>query len=154
MLQHFFKCVKPKTKDNLFYNPNFSRLLSKNLKIKIYKTIILLVVLYDCEAWSFTLRKERRLKSLERRILRRLYGPKRDASGEWRRLYNEELHSLYLSRNIVRVIKSRRLRWAGHVTRMDESRCAFKILIRIPAGKKPLGKPRRTREDTIRSDLK
>ena len=96
-----------------------SRLLSKNLKIKIYKTIILPVVLYGSYTWSLTLREECRLRVFENRILRRM--------GEWRRLRNEELHSLYRSPNIVRVIKSRRLRWAGHVARMEEVRSAFKI---------------------------
>ena len=93
-----------------------SRLLSKNLKIKIleYKTIIFPVVLRGCEAWSHTVRKERRLRVFENRILRQIFGPKRDANEEWRRLLDEELHCLYRSPNIVRVIKSRRLRWAGH----------------------------------------
>ena len=71
-----------------------SRLLSKNLKIKIYETIILSVVLYDCETWSLTFREESRLRVFENRILRRIFGPKRDDNGEWRRLHNEELHSL------------------------------------------------------------
>ena len=84
-----------------------SRLLSKNLKIKIYKTIILPVVLYGCETWSLILREEFRLRAFENRILRRVFGPKRDENGEWRRLHNEELHILYRSPNIVRVIKSR-----------------------------------------------
>ena len=71
-----------------------------------------------------------------------MFGPKRDENGEWRRLHNKELHSLYSSPNIVRVIKSRRLRWAGHVARMEEGRSAFKILTIKPTGKKPLGRPR------------
>ena len=105
------------------------------MKIKIYKTIILPVVLYGCETWSLTLREESRLRVFENRILRRIFGPKRDENGEWRRLHNEELRSLYRSPNIVRVIKSRRLRWAGHVTRMEEGRSAFKILTGKPTGK-------------------
>ena len=84
----------------------------------------------------------------------RIFRPKRDENGEWRRLHNEELHSLYCSPNIVRVIKYRRLRWAGHVVRMEEDRSAFKILTCIPAGKRPLGGPRRRWEDNIRMDLK
>ena len=99
-----------------------SRLISKNLKIKIYKTIILPVVIYACETWSLTLREESRLRVFENRILRRIFGSKREENGEWRRLHNEELYTLYRSPNIVRVIKSRRLRWAGHVARMEGGR--------------------------------
>ena len=99
---------------------------------------ILPVVLYGCETWSLTLREGSRLRVFENRILRRIFGPKRDENGEGRRLHNEELHSLYRSPNIVRVIKSRRLRWAGHVSRMEESRSAFKILTGKPTGKRLL----------------
>ena len=79
-----------------------------------------MVALYGCESWSLTLREECRLRVFENRILRRIFGPKRDENGGWRRLHNEELHSLYSSPNIVRVIKSRRLRWAGHVAKTAE----------------------------------
>ena len=97
-------------------------------------------MLYGCETWSLTLREESRLRVFENRILRRIFGSKRDENGEWRRLHNEELHSLYRSPNIVRVIKSRRLRWAGHVARMEEGRSAFKILTRKPTGKRHIGR--------------
>jgi len=83
-----------------------SRLLSKNLKIKIYRNIILPVVLYGCETWSLTLREENKLRVFENRVLRRIFGPRRDeVTGEWRRLHNDELNDLYSSPNIVRVIK-------------------------------------------------
>ena len=92
-----------------------SSLLSKNLKIKIYRTIILPVLLYGCETWSL------RLRVFENRVLRRIFGSRRDeVTGEWRKLHNEELNDLYSSPNIVRVIKWRRMRWAGHVARIEE----------------------------------
>ena len=93
------------------------------MRIKIYKTIILPVVLYGCEAWSLTLR------AFENKILRRIFGPKKDENGEWRRLHDEEFHSLCRSPNIVRMIKSRRLRLASHVARMEEGRSALIILM-------------------------
>ena len=100
-----------------------SRLLSKNLKIKIYRNIILPVVLYGCETWSLTLREERKLKVCVNMVLRRIFRPRRvEVTGEWRRLHNEELNDLYCSPCIVRVIKSKRMRWAGHVARMGEER--------------------------------
>jgi hypothetical protein len=89
------------------------------VKIKIHKTIILPVVLYGCETWSLTLREEHRLRVFENSVLRRIFGPKRDeVTGGWRKLHNEDLHGLYSSPSIVRVIKTRRMRWAGHVARM------------------------------------
>ena len=98
-----------------------SGLLSKNTKIKIYRTIILPVVLYGCETWSLTLREERRLRVFEDRELRRIFGPKRDeVTRKWRKLHNVELNCLYSSPSVVWVIKSRKMRWAGHVARMRE----------------------------------
>jgi hypothetical protein len=93
-----------------------SRLLSGNIKIRIYKTIILPVVLYGCETWSLTLREEHRLRVFESKVLRRIFGSKRDeAIGDWRKLHNEELHNLYSSPSIIRMIKSRRMRWSRHI---------------------------------------
>ena len=90
------------------------------------------------EAWSLTMREECKLMVFENRMLRRVFRPKKDANGQWRRLHNEELHS-----SPYRVIKSRRLRWAGHVARMEEGMTDFKILTDTPAGKRPLGRTRR-----------
>jgi hypothetical protein len=93
-----------------------SRLLSKDIKVRIYKTIILPVVLYGCETWSLILREECRLRTFENRVLRRIFVPQRDeVTGGWRKLHNEELHNLYSSPSLIRIIKSRRMRWAGHV---------------------------------------
>jgi hypothetical protein len=109
------------------------------------------VVLYGCETWSLTLREERRLRRFENRVLRRIFGPKRDeVTVEWRKLHNEELSYLYSLPNIVRVIKSRRMKWAGHMARMGEGRVVRKVLA---VGKRPLGRPRRRWEDNIRMDL-
>jgi hypothetical protein len=92
---------------------------------------------------------------LENRVLRRIFGPKRDeVAGEWRKLHNEELHNLYSSPDIIRQVKSRRMRRAGHVARMGEERKVYKVLVRTPEGKRPLGRPRRRWEDGIRMDLR
>jgi hypothetical protein len=96
-----------------------SNRLSKNITITIHNTIILPVVLYGCETWSLALREEHGLGVFENRALRRISGPKRDeVTGEWTKLHNEELHDLYSSPNVIRIIKSRRMTWAGHVARM------------------------------------
>ncbi|KAJ4428355.1 hypothetical protein ANN_24374 [Periplaneta americana] len=132
-----------------------SSLLSKNLKVRIYKTVILPVVLYGCETWTLTLREEQRLQVFENKILRKIFGAKRDeVTGEWRKLHNTELHALYSSPDIIRNIKSRRLRWAGHVARMGESRNAYGVLVGRPEGNRPLGRPRRRWEDNIKMDLR
>jgi hypothetical protein len=100
------------------------------------------------------LREEQRLRVFENRVLRRIFGPKRDeATVDWRRLHNEELNDLYSSPNIIRVIKSRRLRWTGHVARMGENRGAYRILVGRPEGRRPLGRTRRRWEDNIKMDL-
>ena len=131
-----------------------SSLLSKNLKIKMYRTIILPVVLYGCETWSLTLREKCKLRVFENRVLRSVFGPKRDeVTGEWRKLHNEELSDLYSLPNIVRVVKSRRMRWAGHVACMREGRGVHRVLVGKPGGRRPLGRPKCRWEDNIRMDL-
>jgi hypothetical protein len=91
----------------------------------------------------------------ENRVLRGIFGPKRDGvTGEWRRLHNEELYDLYSSPNIIQVIKSRRMRWAGYVARMGEGRGAYRVLVGRPEGRRPLGRPRRRWEDNIKMALK
>jgi hypothetical protein len=108
--------------------------LVKNIMVRIYKTIILPVVLYGCETWSLTIREEHKLRVFENRALRRIFGPKRDGvTGGWRKLQNEE-------RSIIRVIKSIRLKWAGHVARMGEKRNLYRLLVGKPDGKRPLGR--------------
>jgi hypothetical protein len=100
------------------------------------------------------LREEHRLRVFENRVLRRIFGPKREEDGSWRKLHNDELHSLYSSLNIFSVIKSRRMRWAEHIACMGEGRSVYRILVWSPEGKRPLEKPRRRREDNIRMDLR
>jgi hypothetical protein len=122
--------------------------------IYIYRTIILLVVLYGCETWSLTLREEHRLRVFEHRVLRRVFGTKTDeVTGEWRKLHNEELNDLYSLPNIVRVVKSKRMRLAGHVARMGEDRGVHRVLVGKLEEKRQLGRPRRRWEDTIKMDL-
>jgi hypothetical protein len=99
--------------------------------------------------------EEHRLRVFENRVLRRIFGPKEDeVTGEWRKLHNEELHNLYLSPDIIRQVKSRRMRWAGHVARMGEERKVYKVLMGKPEGKGPLGRSRRRWEDGIKMDLR
>jgi hypothetical protein len=126
---------------------------SRNVRVKIYKTIILPIVLYGCETWSLTLREEHRLRVLENRVPRRIFGPKRDeVTGGWRKLHSEELHILYSSPNIIRQIKSRRMRWVGHVACMGEETEVYRVLVGKLEGKRPLERPRHRWEDGIRMD--
>ena len=123
--------------------------------IEICRTIILPAVLYGCEPWSLTLREERRLRVSENRVLRIIFGPKRDeVTGEWRKLHIEELNDLYSSPNIFRVIKSTRMRWTGHVSHMGESRGVYRVLVEKLEGKTPLWRPRCRWEKNIKMDLK
>jgi hypothetical protein len=110
---------------------------------------------HGCESWSLTLREECRLRVFENKVLRRIFGPNRDeVTGEWRRLHNKELYGLYSSPNIIRVIKSRRLRLAGHVARMGERRGVYRALVGKPEGRRPPGRPRRRWENNIKMDLR
>jgi hypothetical protein len=114
----------------------FSPGVKKTIQIRIYKTIILPVVLYGYETWSLTLREEHGLRVFKKRVLRRIFGPKRDeVTGEWRKLHNEELHYLYSLPGTIRIIKSRRMRWAGHVAQMGEKRNVYRLLVGKPEGK-------------------
>jgi hypothetical protein len=123
-----------------------SRQLSKNVKVRIYKTIILPVVLHGCETWSLTLREEHKLKVFENRVLRRIFGPKRDGvTGEWSKLHNEELHHLYSSPSKIRIM--------GYVARMGEKRNVYRLLVGKPEGKRLLGRPRCRWMDNIKMGL-
>jgi hypothetical protein len=111
-------------------------------------------VLYGCETWSLTLREEHRLRVFENKVLRMICGTKRDkVIGGWRKLHNEELRDLCSSPSIIRIMKSRRMRWAGHVARMRENRNAYWLLVGKPEGKIPLGRPRRRWVDNIKMNL-
>ena len=131
-----------------------SSFLSRNLKIKIYRTIIIPFVLYGCETWSLTLWEERRLRVFENRVLRRICGPKRDeVTGEWRKLHNEELNDLYCSPNNARVIKSRRMIWAWHVARMGWGGACTGFWWRNLRERYHLGRPWCRWENNIKMDL-
>jgi hypothetical protein len=139
---------------NLFQSLLSSHLLSRNFKVKIHKTVILPVVLYGCETWSLTLRDEHRLKVFENRVLRKIFGSKRDeVTREWRKLDTGELHNLY-SPDIIRQIKSRRMRWVGHVACMGERRNVYRVLVGKPEGRRLLERPRCRWEDGIKMDLR
>ena len=123
----------------------WSCLLFKKLKVNTYKTIILPVVLYVCETWPLTLSEKHRLRVFENKVLRKIFGVKRDdITGECGKLHNAQLHALYSSPNIIRNLKSRRLRWAGYVARMEQSRNAYRVLEGKPEEKRSLRRPRRT----------
>jgi hypothetical protein len=102
-----------------------------------------------------TLREEYRLRVFENRVLRGIFGPKRDeVNGEWRKFHNGELHNVCSSRDTIRQIKSRKMRWAGHVARMGEGRNVYRVLVGKPEGKRPLGRQRRRCEDGIKMDIR
>jgi hypothetical protein len=119
--------------------------LGRETKLHIHTTYLVKL--------SFYVGEEHRLRVFENRVVRKIFGPKREEDGSWRKLHNDELHSLYSSPNIARVIKSRRMRWTGHVARMGEGRGVYKVLVGRSEGKRPLGRPRRRWEDNIKMDL-
>jgi hypothetical protein len=132
-----------------------SRPLSRNVNVKIYKTIILPFVLYACKTWSVTLREQHRLRVFENRVLSGIFGPKRDqVTGECRTFHNGELHNMYASPNNIRHMKSRRMRWAGHVARVGEGIKMYKVLVGKPEGKRPLGSSKHRWEDGIKMDFR
>ena len=111
--------------------------------------------MYGCRTWSLTLREEHRLRVFENKVLRKIFRAKKDEiTGEWRKLHNAGLHALYSSPNIIRTLKSRRLRWAGYVARTEQSTNAYRVLVGKPEGKTPLGRPRHRWEDNIKMDLR
>jgi hypothetical protein len=125
-------------------------MLSKHVKIRIYQTTILPVVLHGCETWSVTLRAGHRLRVFENRVLRRMFGPQKDkVTGGWRKLHNDELCDLYSSPSIIRIIKSRRMRLERHVAGMGVKRKTYRLLV----GNRPLGRPRYRQVDDIKMDL-
>ncbi|PNF30021.1 hypothetical protein B7P43_G05842, partial [Cryptotermes secundus] len=127
-----------------------SRLLSETVKIRIYK----ITIFGSVWVWKFFLLLVG-LRVFEDRVLRRIFGPKRDeVTGGWRKLLSEELHNFYSSPGIIRMIESRRMRWAGHVARTGEKRNAYRILVGKPEGKRPLGRPRHRWVDNIKMDLR
>jgi hypothetical protein len=127
----------------------------KSVKIRINKTIILPVVLYGYGTWSLTLREEHRLRVFESRVMMRIFGPRRDeVTGGWRKLHNnEEPRDFYSSPSIFKIIKSRRMRWAGHVAQVGKKRNACRLLVGKLEGNTPLGRPRRRWVGNIEIDL-
>jgi hypothetical protein len=117
--------------------------------------IILPVVLYVHETWTLSLREEHRLKVFENKVLRRIFGPKRDEIiGSWRQLYNEELHNLYDSSDIIRINKSTKMRLVGHTARTGEKSNTYRVLVGKTKRKRPLGRPRHRWQDNIKMYLR
>ncbi|KAJ4440626.1 hypothetical protein ANN_08773 [Periplaneta americana] len=141
--------------DNIFYCLSEPPYPMSSTRSRYLKISLLLVILYGCETWTLTLREEQKLRVFENKVLRKIFGAKRDeVTGEWRKLHNAELHAFFSSPDIMRNIKFRRLKWAGYVARMGESRNAYRVLVGRPEGKRPLGRSRRRWEDNIKMDLR
>ena len=131
-----------------------SKLLTRTTKLQLYLTLIRPVVTYACETWALTKEHERRLLVFEHGILRRIYGNERDEeTGEWRWRHNQELRDISQLPPITSFIRSQRLRWAGHVARMDPERLPRKVMEGLPEGRRPPGRPRLRWSDTVRQDL-
>ena len=131
-----------------------SQLLSKNIKLKIHETVLLPVILYVCETWTLTLREEKRLTVFKNKVLRKIFGLKRDdQTDQWRRLHNGELNDLYGKSDIIRIVMSRRVRWAGHVAPMGNERVTWKLIVGKPESKRPIGRQSRRWENNINHDL-
>jgi hypothetical protein len=128
-----------------------SRLLSEEVRIRIYKNIFFPLVLHESHTWFPTLGVQGRLRAFQKRMLRRVFGPKRNRT--WRELQNEEIQIFCSSPSIIRMVKSRRTRWVGHVARIEKKKNEDYLLVGKPAGEKPLGKPRRRWVDNIKIDL-
>jgi hypothetical protein len=123
--------------------------------VSYFNVLVLQQVLYGCETWFLTLWEEHRLRVFENRVLSGIFGPERDeVTGEWRKVHSRELHNLYSSPDIIRQIKSRRMRWAGYVTRMGEGRNVHRVLVGKAEGNRPLERPRCRREDGIKIVLR
>ncbi|XP_061715485.1 uncharacterized protein LOC133523771 [Cydia pomonella] len=131
-----------------------SKLLSKNIKIRIYKTVIRPILMYGCETWTLTLKEENKLLVTERRILRKILGPVRREDGSLRLRKNVEIEDLMATPNIVGETKAHRLRWLGHVLRMEEDRGAKRAYLGRPVGRRPIGRPRYRWGDAVEADLR
>lgn len=136
-----------------FLNLLKSKIVSRKTKLTIYRTVIRPVVLYGSETWTMTVKDERDLNIWERKVLRKVFGPVND-NGEWRIRSNLEIRALYNRPDLVAEVKKRRLRWLGHLERMDPQRTAKKIYSRVPEGTRSIGRPRKRWLDDIEKDLK
>ncbi|XP_048481716.1 uncharacterized protein LOC125489586 [Plutella xylostella] len=131
-----------------------SRLLSRNTKLRIYKTVIRPILMYGCEAWTLTQKEESKLLVAERKVLRKIFGPRQRPDGSWRVLKNAELEDLMAGANIVGETKAHRLRWLGHLQRMGKDRSAKRAYMGRPTGRRPVGRPRYRWSDAVEADLR